>query len=120
MDHPFEGIPTVPPRKDMTHMVCGAGDHSTPRMQRAYGVCAGVFLWRLQVQGHCRPFLASGPGRQCVTAGCVATAAGNADSNKLPRSSRRSGQAAFSGPISQRASATRQACSSGAIWCACC
>ena len=24
MDYPFEGIPTVPPRKDMDHMVCRA------------------------------------------------------------------------------------------------
>lgn len=22
MDFPFEGIPTIPPRKDMDHMVC--------------------------------------------------------------------------------------------------
>lgn len=29
MDFPFEGIPTVPPRKDMDHMVRRCAAHST-------------------------------------------------------------------------------------------
>ena len=61
MDFPFEGIPTVPPRKDMDHMV-GTFEHARCSSWSArpgpHLTCmwtTGVFLWRMPLSSHCIP-----------------------------------------------------------------
>ena len=52
MDFPFEGISTVPPRKDMDHMV-GASDAASPALALSLAPICSIQL-RRSLTGACR------------------------------------------------------------------
>jgi hypothetical protein len=69
MDCPFEGIPTVPPRKDMDHMVpaflyvdFASSCYRKAQPSNSLLQSAGVLLQRLPLQGDSTPKLASAQG----------------------------------------------------------